>query len=167
MSSKFSLFLLLSPLLFFTCKTEPNGFHPISTTEVESSLQKILIQAKEGEIILLPEGTFSFKRALSFNDIPNVSIKGMGKRKTILSFKNQIEGAEGMILKNAKNLLLEGFTVQDSKGDAIKVQACENVTFRDLETTWTNGASPENGGYGIYPVSCKNILIEKCEASYA
>ncbi|MFK8006614.1 MAG: parallel beta-helix domain-containing protein [Saprospiraceae bacterium] len=163
----FSFLLLVTNLLFFTCKTEPTGPQPISATEVESSLQKILIEAKSGEMILLPEGTFSFKRALSFNDIPNVTIKGMGKGKTILSFKNQIEGAEGMILKNAKNLKLEGFTVQDSKGDAIKVQACENVTFRDLETTWTNGASPENGGYGIYPVSCTNVLIEKCEASYA
>lgn len=166
MRSKF-LFLILSTLLFLSCKTEPTSPQTISATEVESSLQKILIQAKDGEMILLPEGTFSFKRALSFNDIPNVTIKGMGKGKTILSFKNQIEGAEGMILKNAKNLKLEGFTVQDSKGDAIKVQACVNVTFRDLETTWTNGASPDNGGYGIYPVSCTNVLIEKCEASYA
>lgn len=163
----FSIIIILTTLLFFTCKNEPTGPQPISAPEVESSLQKILIEAKDGEIVLLPEGTFSFKRALSFNDIPNVTIKGMGKGKTILSFKNQIEGAEGMILKNAKNLKLEGFTVQDSKGDAIKVQACENVTFRDLETTWTNGASPENGGYGIYPVSCTNVLIEKCEASYA
>ncbi len=169
MKSKVSLlaFLVVSILFIFSCKTEPTEPQPISVTEVESSLQKILIQAKDGEMILLPEGIFSFKRALSFNDIPNVTIKGMGKGKTILSFKNQIEGAEGMILKNAKNLKLEGFTVQDSKGDAIKVQACENVTFRDLETTWTNGRSPENGGYGIYPVSCTNVLIEKCEASYA
>lgn len=169
MKSKLSFitFSILTSLLLFTCKNEPTGPQPISATEVESSLQKILIEAKDGEMILLPEGTFSFKRALSFNDIPNVTIKGMGKGKTILSFKNQIEGAEGMILKNAKNLKLEGFTVQDSKGDAIKVQASENVTFRDLETTWTTGASPDNGGYGIYPVSCKNVLIEKCEASFA
>ena len=139
----------------------------MSATEVESSLQKKLIEAKDGEMILLPEGNFSFKRGLSFNDIPNVTIKGMGKGKTILSFKGQIEGAEGIIVKNAKNITLEGFTVQDTKGDAIKVQACENVKLVDLETTWTDGAKPENGAYGLYPVSCTNVLMEKCEASYA
>lgn len=163
----FFLALLFSLTFFISCETTPSAPQPISAEEVEKSLQKLLIEAKDGDLVLLPEGTFSFKRALSFNDIPNVTIKGMGKGKTILSFKNQIEGAEGMILKNAKNLTLEGFTVQDSKGDAIKVQASENVTFRDLETTWTDGAKPENGGYGIYPVSCTNVLIEKCEASYA
>ena len=62
---------------------------------------------------------------------------------------------------------MEGFTVADSKGDAIKVQACENVIMRDLETTWTGGKQATNGAYGLYPVSSKNVLMEKCEASYA
>lgn len=158
---------IFSILIFSNCKNEPQGPQPIKAELVESTLQKLLIEAKDGERILLPEGTFSFKRGLSFNDIPNVTIKGMGKGKTILSFKGQIEGAEGVIVKNAKNITLEGFTVQDTKGDAIKVQASENVKMIDLETTWTNGASPENGGYGLYPISCNNVLMEKCEASYA
>jgi len=164
---QFILLSFFSILLFINCKNEPQGPQPINADLVESSLQKLLIEAKDGDLILLPEGTFNFKRGLSFNDVPNISIKGAGKGKTILSFKNQIEGAEGMILKNAKNLTLEGFTVSDSKGDAIKVQACENVKLIDLETTWTTGAKSDNGAYGLYPVSCNNVLMEKCEASYA
>ena len=154
-------------IIFQACQTIDQGPQPMKADEVVANLQKKLIQAQDGDVILLPEGTFSFKRALSFNDVPNVTIKGAGKGKTILSFLEQIEGAEGLIVKNAKNITLEGFTVSDSKGDAIKVQACEDVIMRDLETTWTQGAKPTNGAYGLYPVSSTNVLMEQCEASYA
>ena len=69
--------------------------------------------------------------------------------------------------KSTNNITLEGFTVADSKGDAIKIQDSENVVMRDLETTWTNGQLATNGAYGLYPVSSTNVLMEKCEASYA
>jgi len=153
--------------LCYNCQSADQSPQPLKVDEVVTSLQRILIEAKAGDQVLLPAGTFSFKRALSFNDTPDVTIKGAGKGKTILSFKGQIEGAEGLIVKNAKNITLEGFTVADSKGDAIKIQACENVVMRDLETTWTSGKKPTNGAYGLYPVSSKNVLMEKCEASYA
>jgi parallel beta-helix repeat protein len=32
---------------------------------------------------------------------------------------------------------------------------------------WTGGPQTENGAYGIYPVLCKNVLIEKCTVSDA
>ncbi len=130
-------------------------------------LQRRLIEAEDGDQILLPEGTFNFQRSLSLNDTPNVTIKGAGKGKTVLSFKDQLEGAEGLLVKNVKGITLEGFTVVDSKGDAIKVQGSENVIMRDLETTWTGGQLSTNGAYGLYPVSSTNVLVENCEASYA
>jgi hypothetical protein len=62
--------------------------------------------------ILLSVHSFSKNK---FNDIANFTIIGtrIGIGKTILSFKNQIEGAKGMIFKKAKDLTLEGFTVQN------------------------------------------------------
>lgn len=161
--------LILTIFLFTACQDTASTAGPqiMKAEEVVSQLQKRLIQAKAGEQILLPAGTFSFKRALSFNDTPDVTIKGAGKGKTILSFKGQIEGAEGLIVKGAKNITLEGFTVADSKGDAIKVQACENVILRELETTWTGGKKSTNGAYGLYPVNSKNVLMEHCLASFA
>ena len=159
-----SLFLFF---IFSSCSESADSAGPMKAEEVVNNLQKRLIQAQEEETIILPEGTFSFKRPLSLNDVGGVTIKGAGKGKTIISFKEQIEGAEGFTVKNVKGITLEGFTVADSKGDAIKVQASENVTMRDLETTWTGGALPTNGGYGLYPVHCTNVLMENCEASYA
>jgi len=153
--------------LCFGCQEAPKNAQTMAAETVVKALQKRLIEAKAGEEILLPAGTFSFKRSISLNDTPGISIKGAGKGKTILSFKGQIEGAEGMLIKNVKGITLEGFTITDSKGDAIKVQSCENVVMRDLETTWTTGKKSTNGAYGLYPVSSTNVLMEKCEASYA
>ncbi len=158
-------------LAFASCKqsSSSSAGNEITMTadNMVSDLQKVLIEAKEGDVIVMPEGTFEFKRPLSFNDVPNVTIKGAGKKKTVLSFKGQVEGGEGMIVKNANGIVLQGFTVADPKGDAIKVQDTEGVVLRDLETTWTGGKLATNGGYGLYPVTCSNVLMEDCEASYA
>lgn len=165
------LFYFLLVIGILSCKEKT--FAPtaneisISAENFEKNLQSNLIDAVQGAIYLLPEGKFDLKGSISLQDIPNITIKGKGKGKTILSFKNQISGAEGMLIKNVKDLTLEGFTVADSKGDAIKVQGCTHVIMRDLETTWTGGKLPTNGAYGLYPVSCTGVLMENCEASSA
>jgi len=163
-----SLISILGLVLFISsCKQTEKSSAVLNVDNLEAEFQKKLITAKAGDKIMLPAGTFSFKRSLSLNDTPDITIKGAGKGKTILSFKGQIEGAEGMLVKNVKGITLEGFTIADSKGDAIKIQECTNVIMRDLETTWTNGKLATNGAYGLYPVSSTNILMEECEASFA
>jgi len=160
--------LFIAVLLLGTgCQTAEQGPQVMAAKDLVKNIQKRLIEAKAGDQILLPAGTFDFKRSLSLNDTPDITIKGAGKGKTILSFKGQIEGAEGMLIKNVNGIVLEGFTIADSKGDALKVQGCSNVVMRDVETTWTNGQLATNGAYGLYPVSSTNVLMEKCEASYA
>lgn len=148
------------------CQPASNSVQ-LDAATLEEQLQRMLIEAEPGTEILLPEGTFQFARSLSLNDTPGITIRGAGKGVTVLSFEGQVEGAEGLLIKNVTGITLEGFTVSDSRGDAIKVQASENVVLRDLETTWTGGQLPTNGGYGLYPVSSTNVLIEQCEASYA
>ncbi|MEM6725736.1 MAG: parallel beta-helix domain-containing protein, partial [Bacteroidota bacterium] len=162
-------FSIVCIVLLGTMGCQPTGpaDNTLNAENLEKSLLEALITAEDGDLINLPEGQFEFQRPLSLDGVPNVTIKGAGKGKTILSFKGQIEGAEGLIIKNSDNLLLEGFTLADTKGDALKVQKCDGVVIRDLETTWTGGALSTNGGYGLYPVNCKNVLMENCEASYA
>ena len=158
--------LSLAIFTFFSCQ-EASNETTMTADNMVSDLQKTLIEAKDGAVIVMPEGTFEFNRPLSLNDVPNITLKGAGMKKTILSFKSQVEGGEGMIVKNVVGLTLEGFTITDSKGDGLKVQECKNVVLRGLETTWTGGKLSTNGGYGLYPVTCTNILMENCEASYA
>lgn len=167
LSQILSISLFSFSLLLFSCKPGTEQGKSLSGENLEADLQRALIESKAGDIIRLPEGTFSLQRSISLNDTPDITIKGAGKAKTILSFLGQVEGAEGVLIKGVKGITLEGFTVADSKGDAIKIQECENVIMRDLEVTWTQGKLATNGAYGLYPVSSTNILMENCEASYA
>ncbi len=170
MDSKFKYRLLgwIGCLLLFSCAPQDQSSQPlqVDAADFEKSLQTLLITADSGSIIVMPEGRFDIQRSISLDGAIGITLKGAGKDKTILSFKQQIQGAEGLLMKG-DNLTLEGFSVEDSKGDGIKVQDANTVVLRDLKVTWTNGADSTNGGYGIYPVSCTDLLMERCEASYA
>lgn len=161
------LLLLLSVLLALSCgRTEQEAAEGEIATEIYESLQLQLIEAQPGDVIELPAGTFEFDRPLSLDGVPRVTLRGAGMDETVLSFRYQKAGAEGLRI-TADTVTLEDFSIVDTKGDAIKLQGCEGITLRRLRTTWSGGASPENGGYGFYPVDSRQVLIEDCEASYA
>ncbi len=124
----------------------------------EEALQEKLINAKAGDVIEIPAGTHEMTRSLSLN-VDGVTIRGEGMNASILSFKNQVQGAEGLLV-NANDFVLEDLAIEDTVGDALKVNESENVIIRNVRTEWTGGPLTTNGAYGIYPVQSKNILIE-------
>lgn len=132
--------------------------------DVQKRYQTQFIMAENGSTIELGEGSFTFTASLSMEGKKNIIIKGKGKDKTILSFKGQTEGAEGIRVSNGENIIIQDLTVQDSKGDAVKTMNVKGITFRNVKTEWTGGPKKENGSYGLYPVQCEKVLIEGCEA---
>ena len=132
--------------------------------DVQKRIQTQFIMAENGSTITLDEGSFTFTGSLSMEGKKNIIIKGKGKDKTILSFKGQTDGAEGIRISNAENITLEDLTVQDSKGDAVKTMNVIGITFRNVKTEWTGEPKATNGSYGLYPVQCEKVLIEGCEA---
>ncbi len=132
--------------------------------DLEEDFQKLFQLAQDGETIELPEGRFKFSKSLILDGKNNITVKGAGMNKTYLSFKGQKEGAEGIRVANGKNIVLEDFTIQDAIGDNIKTIYVDTLTFRNIRTEWTDVPNDKLGAYGIYPVICKNVLIEKCEA---
>ena len=125
-------------------------------------IQEALILAEPGDIIRLTAGTFNLEDSLSL-DVDNIQIEGEGMNQTILNFKNQQSGAQGLSV-TSDNVTLQDFSVQDAKGDAIKVKGVTNIKFLRVKTEWTNGPSSENGAYGLYPVESRNVLIDGCIA---
>jgi parallel beta-helix repeat protein len=121
-------------------------------------LQQALIDAQPGGVVLLGEGTFRLKQGLSLTQ-RGVTIRGKGMDKTILSFKGQTDGSQGLLVKSDE-FLIEDLAVEDAPGDAIKVEGASGVTFRRVRAEWTGGPSSENGAYGLYPVQCQRVLIE-------
>lgn len=162
-------FLLLSGFIWWNVSDyqvyEDRPQMPMSAyVDLETDFQKLFQLAKDGETITLPAGHFKFSKALILDGKKNVTVKGAGIDKTVLTFREQQEGAEGIRVANCKNVILEGFTIQDAIGDNIKAIYTDTLTFRNIKTEWTGIPNKELGAYGIYPVMCKNILIENCEA---
>ncbi len=143
------------------CSLAVNAF---SQQSFYKQLQTKLIEARNGDTIHLPEGRFTMPGSLSMEGKNDIVIVGAGMDKTILSFKSQATGAEGLKISNGRHIKLIDFTVQDAKGDCIKVQQVNGLVFKNIKAEWTGKPSSKNGGYALYPVQCQNILMDGCWA---
>ena len=153
-----TFFLSIPCLLLIGCNQSEDAQPLPRDLSFEESFQLQLIEAEPGTIIDVPAGTHSFTRSLSLN-VPGVTIRGAGMNQSVLSFANQVQGAEGLLV-TANDFVVEDLAIEDTIGDALKINESTNVTIRRVRTEWTNGPDPENGAYGIYPVQSRNILID-------
>ena len=113
-------------------------------------------------MITIPEGTHEISRGLSLN-VSGVTIRGAGMDASILSFRNQVQGAEGLLV-NASDFTIEDLAIEDTRGDALKINEGSDIIIRRVRTEWTNGPDAANGAYGIYPVQTENVLLEESVA---
>ncbi|MBN8887912.1 MAG: right-handed parallel beta-helix repeat-containing protein [Rudaea sp.] len=142
------------------CGTGSSPPQPVSDADAafEKKLQEQFLDAKPGTVIEIPPGKHQLQRVLTLR-ANGVTVRGAGADKSILSFKNQVSGPEGMLVY-ANDFTIEHLAIEDSKGDGLKINDGENITIRDVRVEWTAGPSKDNGAYAIYPVKCKNVLIE-------
>ncbi len=147
-------------LLVSACGEQSAAPEPPAAAEVafEDELRLALETAESGDVILIPEGTHAFSRGLTLNT-DGVTIRGAGMDKSILNFAGQIAGAEGLLV-NASDFTIEDLAIEDTVGDALKVNEGRNIVIRRVRTEWTRGPHTENGAYGIYPVQTENTLVE-------
>ena len=146
-------------LLIVSCGQENPVMPELS---FEEKLQQRLIQAQPGDVINIPAGTHEITRSLSLN-ISGVTLAGTGIDESILSFKNQVQGAEGLLV-SANDFVIRDLAIEDTVGDALKINESNNVQILRVRTEWTNGPLSTNGAYGIYPVQSSNILIDEAVA---
>ncbi|MEP6505228.1 MAG: parallel beta-helix domain-containing protein, partial [Betaproteobacteria bacterium] len=125
-------------------------------------LQEQLLDAKPGSVIEIPAGKYHLDRGLSLR-VNGVTVRGAGMEQTILSFRDQVAGPEGL-LAQASDFTIENLTIEDTKGDALKINSGENIVIRGVRVRWTDGPKTSNGAYGLYPVKTKNVLIENSQS---
>lgn len=159
----FNTCLVVSALALALAACQPAGQDAKPAMDATQSafaqqLHERLLDAKPGDVIDIPAGTYHFDRSLTLR-ASGVTLKGAGMDKTVLSFKGQKAGAEGLLV-NGDDFVIENLTIQDSKGDGLKISESENITIRSVKVEWTGGPSTKNGAYGLYPVLTKNVLIE-------
>ncbi|MFC3415676.1 parallel beta-helix domain-containing protein [Algoriphagus hitonicola] len=165
----FSLFLIF---LFAACgKTNHEQIFDsaklprVSSAQVEQLIEDFIL-AEDGAIIEIPAGFYELETQLILDNKKNVTIKGAGMEQTVLSFRELKSGGEGIKIVG-ENIILQDFSVEDAPGDGIKAQHTDGLTFRRINVTWTHGDKSKNGTYAIYPVQCKNIMIDECIASHS
>jgi len=149
----FSIFSIFINAKDYVISPGPNAYE---------SLQEAMILMSPGDSILIKSGEYFFEDSLSL-DIDNAVIRGEGLNATILNFKNQKSGAQGILVTSNK-VVLRDFAVIDAKGDAIKVIGADGIAMINLRTEWTGGPKSTNGAYGLYPVESKDVYIDGCIA---
>src|SRR5215469_2251734 len=149
------------------CGQRNTATHPTGLSADEAAFQKRLqeqfLDAQPGTVIEIPAGRHALDRVLTLR-ANGVTIRGAGADKSILSFKDEISGPEGLLVYG-NDFTIENLSIEDTKGDGLKINDGENITIRGVRVAWSGGARTTNGAYGIYPVRSRNVLIEN-SASY-
>ena len=168
-SSLFSLFLL-SVVIGCSSSTNEMTYDSSQLTRVSAQeVEKVVedfIMAEDSTTIEIPAGYYELSTQLILDNKNNIIIKGAGMDQTVLSFKNLKSGGEGVKIVG-NSITIQDLTIEDAPGDGIKSQHSDGITFRRINVTWTNGDKSKNGTYAIYPVQCKNVLIDECIASHS
>lgn len=143
---------------------EPRSQDPAAAAAVftADALRLRLETAAPGDVIDVPAGTFDFRRGLTLT-ADGVTIRGAGTDATVLRFAEQVAGAEG-VLVTGSDFTIEDLAIEDTAGDALKINGGRNIAVRRVRTEWTNGPDTGNGAYGIYPVQTENTLVEESVA---
>lgn len=127
--------------------------------DAQERIQTALLDAKPGDTVQLAAGRYELTDGLSL-DIANVTVKGAGPDKSILSFTGQKGAGEGLLITSDK-VTVRDFAVEDTKGDGIKSKGADQISFINVRVEWTGGPKETNGAYGVYPVSSTNVLIDQ------
>ncbi len=122
------------------------------------NLLAALIDARPGDVLFLKAGTYHVDGQLLL-DVPDVTLRGEGMERTILSFAAQADGGEGLLV-TADHFTMADLALEDGPGDLIRLLGVDGVRLSRVRAEWTRGPATDNGAYGLYPVQCSDVLIE-------
>jgi len=148
------------PLEGCSATVEP-GADPEATT---TALLTAIIESSAGDLLCLKNGHYLVTEQLALT--AGIELRGETMEGTILDFAQQETGANGLLVQPGPDeaAIFTQFTVKNTKGDGIRVEKADKVTFRYMTATWDGGPREENGAYGLYPVQCSDVLIEHSKA---
>lgn len=150
------------------------------TVKAGESIQAAVDRAQPGDTIEVMPGIYNEEVKI---DIDNITLRGLNHpqatasqapkpagRLLSVAFTTPIggmydrpvlEGEEKLsdgVIATGSNFTIENFDVRNYVANGVVAQHARNVTFRDLKIDNT-------GLYGVYPVSCTGVTIERCVAT--
>ncbi len=127
--------------------------------DAQEKLQSALIEAQPGDTVHIAAGRYPLAGGLSL-DVHNVTVKGDGPDATILDFTAQKGEGEGLLI-TSNNVVVRDLGIENPAGNGIKSKGSDGIALVGLRVEWTGGPKSTNGAYGLYPVSSKNVLIDR------
>jgi cytochrome c peroxidase len=136
------------------------------TVKAGESIQGAVNRARPGDTIEVMPGVYNEEITI---DLDRITLRGITATRSALDAATGSRSLSRPVLDGQKKLgdaviatgsdfLIENFDVQHYVANGVVVQHARNVTFRDLRID-------DTGLYGVYPVSCTGVTIEKCVAS--
>jgi parallel beta-helix repeat protein len=118
------------------------------------SIQAALERCVPGDTIEISPGVYNETLLV---DVDNITIRGLKEndRRPILDGQNKLTDA---VITSSHNFTIENLVIKDYVNNGVTVHGGLNATFRDLEI--------HNAGlYGVYPVECRGVLVERVLAT--
>lgn len=118
------------------------------------SIQAALDRCVPGDTIEILPGAYNETLLV---DVDNITIRGLKEndRRPTLDGQKRLTDA---VITSSHNFTIENLIIKDYVNNGVTVHGGQNATFRDLEIHNT-------GLYGVYPVECRGVLIERVLAT--
>ena len=150
---------LLIALLASSSLAQAKMIHVGPGGNAQEKLQTALIEAQPGDTVHIAAGRYALADGLSL-DVDGVTVKGDGPDKTILDFTAQKVAGEGLLI-TSDNVVVRELGIENAAGNGVKSKGSDGIALVNLRVEWTGGPKSTNGAYGLYPVSSKNVLIDR------
>lgn len=170
---------VLAASVFVACSSDNNNNNNpdagggnvvnVDASMTESQIASVFSSAAADSTIQMAAGTYHFTNSLNLATKNNITVKGAGMATTILDFAGQAAGADGVVQSipagQTVKTIFQDFSIQDTAGDGLKVTGATGLHVNHVGVSWPTRAT--HGGYGIYPVSCKQVLVENSSSDGA
>ena len=97
-----------------------------------------MVQAAPGDLIQFDCGYFELTSSLQLINTEDIHVKGCGKDKTVLSFKNN-NAPEGILAVNVHGFWVEDLTVLDTGGNGVEMRSVDHGTVSRVRAIWSSG----------------------------
>ena len=101
------------------------------------------VSAQPGDTIEFGCGFFNLKGTLQLSNTEAITVKGCGRDKTVLSFRES-NGQVGILASSVRGLVVRDLTVADTDGNGIELRAVNHGTISHVRTFWSTAGGRES-----------------------